>query len=153
MLLQCIYKILYSLFFQRKQKRTGKGAMGSKPTLAGEYAFQGQTSNLTCGCGQSFSNNSQLFFHQTKFDHFTDYCALCDKKYSSIPKLKRHIESLHAGSEYYCLVCTRKFNRIDNLKAHERMVHGIIKCRSCGAVFNTREDLKKHLFDVHGSRK
>ena len=148
-----LQKILLFIL-QKKQKRTPtKMATGATPLLARKYSYFDQNQNLNCACGQNFSNSAQLFFHQTKFDHFTDYCTLCEKKFSSVPKLKRHIESLHAGSEYYCGLCGRKFNRIDNLKAHERMVHGISKCRTCAAVFDNNIDLKKHLLDAHGSRK
>ena len=143
----------FLLFLQARFGRTPtKIAMGIKPIKTPRENPEGNLKS-DCSCGLSFANSSQLFFHQTKFDHFVDYCALCDKKYSSVAKLKRHIESLHAGSEFYCEVCGRKFNRIDNLKAHEHLVHGINKCRACAAVFQTKPELKLHLIEIHGSRK
>ena len=144
------------LFLQARFKSPYmKIAMGVKPIKSASNTPREnpeRTVDLGCSCGLTFANSSQLFFHQTKFDHFTNYCVLCDKTYSSVPKLKRHIESLHAGSEFTCDLCNRKFNRIDNLRAHEQCVHGFFKCGTCAAMFLSKPELKLHLIEVHGKK-
>ena len=76
------------------------------------------TTSVQCeysGCDQEFSSAEALFQHQVDVGHLGITCHLCTREYSSIGKLKRHIETVHSDAKNYaCMLCSSAFNRQDN---------------------------------------
>ena len=72
-------------------------------------------------------------------------CDICQKEFSKINCLKRHIRYNHGkdGGEK-CQFCSREFPNMSNCKRHEDVVHKGIKkyiCETCDDSFTTRYHL------------
>ncbi len=101
------------------------------------------------GCLQEFSNAQGLFNHQLMTQHINDYCCLCDKTFSARSKLRRHIDSVHAGKNHGCWFCDKFYNREDHLMEHILRSHGLAACKDCKATFPEKEMLKNHRAQAH----
>ncbi|XP_055870200.1 zinc finger protein 107-like [Biomphalaria glabrata] len=74
-------------------------------------------------------------------------CALCQKHFISLSRLKRHL-LIHSGERpYKCKVCSKSFNQSSTLKRHH-LIHGIhqktYKSKTCRISFSTSSKLKSH---------
>ena len=66
-------------------------------------------------------------------------CAFCDKHFTSIIKLNRHVSMNHESKKHKCDQCEKSFNKLNNLKRHKLTVHeGVkdFKCIYCTQVFS-----------------
>ena len=50
-------------------------------------------------------------------------CSMCEKMFSTVQCLKRHIDSIHATKKFRCKICCKEFGRKDNIMAHIRKLH------------------------------
>ena len=76
-------------------------------------------------------------------------CKMCDKTFSKIKDLKRHITRLHNNfDEYPCDSCGKIFNIESNLKKHISSVHEMKKdeCVYCGLLF---KKVNEHIKNSH----
>ena len=57
-------------------------------------------------------------------------CNICDLRYSSKSKLKRHVNSKHLEIKFPCHECGKKFSDADSVKRHIDSVHKriVFKC-------------------------
>lgn len=53
----------------------------------------------------------------------TNVCDTCDKRFSTVGNLMRHLRSVHSSKAYQCSTCIKISNRKDILRAHERRMH------------------------------
>ena len=80
-------------------------------------------------------------------------CEFCEKSYSRIDSLKRHILTVHEGSkDHKCEFCGKAFGVAEKLKSHILTVHEKrrdYKCEFCGEAFGVAGSLKRHILTVH----
>ncbi|XP_055305996.1 zinc finger protein 2-like isoform X2 [Sitodiplosis mosellana] len=81
-------------------------------------------------------------------------CVFCDKTFSSLKMLRRHIQIVHkqvrleSRSEHLCELCGKKYNAKWNLQLHKRFVHfegGPVKCPKCPKMFKCQPYLDIHI--------
>lgn len=113
-------------------------------------------------CGLALSRPSALS-HHLKIVHNIDLnakkvtarnvvhkCEECGKVYASLGGLHTHKISAHSGKMYTCEECGRKFNHPKNLASHSiRHKERHIKCTKCKATFYLKNELNKHINQVH----
>ena len=77
-------------------------------------------------------------------------CEICGKTKTSLKALNRHKSSVHVEGE--CPICKKKMAQV-NLKPHiERHSKLFAVCELCG-VSVVKQDLRRHMFNVHTVRK
>jgi hypothetical protein len=111
------------------------------------------------GLSNHMKNEHNIFIEVlSKYDKFTDKennkkCVSCDKIYSSISKLKRHIDIIHYNSEKVnCNLCNLELNSKDSLRSHIKLVHekaNVVKCKLCEKTFVSNGSLTLHIKNVH----
>ena len=142
-----------------KNRRTPVGSparRGSNNALPNPGIIGSYPEDLTCGCGKSFPDICQLYYHQLDLQHFkTKRCLLCEKDFSKMSNFKRHNESYHSlkRTQHACGLCNKTFLRFDNLQEHQLKKHSLIVCRSCDVTCESRQELKMHVKLVHRNAK
>ncbi|XP_034671135.1 zinc finger protein 765 [Drosophila subobscura] len=124
------------------------------------------TAKYTCSiakCGATFKRLDQLdrheFHHTGKKKHACSFEG-CDKIYSIVTHLKRHIRSTHERTEdaaqknVKCSVleCTKMFTSDSNMQRHVREAHDSPReypCGHCPAKFSQKLKLKRHEIREH----
>jgi DNA-directed RNA polymerase subunit RPC12/RpoP len=74
-------------------------------------------------------------------------CEKCDKTFSDVRYLAKHMR-VHTGSQpYLCKTCGKKFSRSDNLATHMRIHTGSqpYLCKTCGKKFSDASNLATHI--------
>ena len=72
-----------------------------------------------CGmCSKDFPLEYMRDDHQQSHTERVVYCNFCNKRYSLVQSLRRHIKSLHNKASYACQHCDKQYNRADVLKNH-----------------------------------
>ena len=106
---------------------------------------------LTESCGANFSSVMLLLSHEYENNHLDDHCCACDKKFTEVKNLRRHIKSLYLLEQYVCQQCPKvhSFNRRDNFFVHQLRFRGKVLCEHCGAGFTDLKDLKDHVTSRH----
>ena len=83
---------------------------------------------------------------RTSFGIFV--CQHCEKHYSRVSSLSRHIASSHCqqNNKHKCTDCDQTFARHDNLKRHRRRRHSraSLACVHCGCKFPSTHGLQHH---------
>ena len=81
-------------------------------------------------------------------------CDRCDFVCNDKGNLKRHLRTMHSGTEgprFQCDLCEFVFNDSSNLQRHKRTIHDVnYPCDHCGITCSTQFSLKKHMKDDHG---
>ena len=84
-------------------------------------------------------------------------CPKCDKKFSSVGNLNKHIKSVHNNiRNYKCDLCEYSCSLKSNLDRHIESVHYKIKnykCDICEYSCSTKSDLDKHIKQIHNKIK
>ena len=100
-------------------------------------------------------------------------CSKCDKTFSQMIGLKKHIESFHEGIRYNCEKCEKSFTKKHNLNVHIQAIHKEKKsedlpkdqikkkkkkiknllCLLCDKTFSKSSNLKVHTESVHEEKK
>ena len=98
----------------------------------------------------------------TQTDEFTFYpCELCSEKFVNLEDLKRHrLEHSKNGDVYKCQHCDKIYSRLYHLRRHIGIAHpkfglpkailNIAKCEDCGFEFTRRDHLRRHMLTKHG---
>uniref|UniRef100_A0A0P4W669 C2H2-type domain-containing protein n=1 Tax=Scylla olivacea TaxID=85551 RepID=A0A0P4W669_SCYOL len=77
-------------------------------------------------------------------------CSKCGRQYASAGGLHNHFLAAHSGRVYKCGQCDRIFSHPRNLASHQvRHKDRRVCCPRCPAKFFLREELHKHLNQVH----
>ena len=86
-------------------------------------------------------------------------CNSCDKKYSVLKTLQRHVREYHLN-KYTCDSCNVEFGRKENLNRHiasqicfvtDELENLTFKCKKCKKLFLTQEKLNNH--EIHNCTK
>lgn len=84
-------------------------------------------------------------------------CALCDRKFSTKTRIKKHLEEmhLHTKTKPVCKVCGKMFNSVAVLRSHTISRHQSPKfiCNECGKQFPFKTTLAIHMEAVHTQSK
>ncbi len=75
-------------------------------------------------------------------------CTMCEKSYSYMAGLRRHLRMTHSGERpYKCDVCAMGFTQSTDLKRHFRIHTGEkpYKCSTCGKAFTQSGTLTVHM--------
>jgi uncharacterized Zn-finger protein len=78
-------------------------------------------------------------------------CEICNKRLASMRILKRHMSTIHFGTDQSCVVCGLPFKRIDNMMRHYRRYHTRVRinCEICKKLMASMGILKRHMATVH----
>jgi len=81
----------------------------------------------------------------------------CDKKFSNISKVKRHLQYYHFSMKPYpCTECEEKFSNTTLMRTHRQDVHGLgadLQCETCGEKFFSQSKLDNHVYLKHSTEK
>ena len=137
-------------FFQRKPKSDPLVEISPREAAGTRKVWRAEDENICPLCYTTFKDSLSLFCHQLANKHFTLYCCLCQRCYSSNDKMKRHVESVHSkNAGFKCWMCDKMYCRSDVLTAHQMSVHGVVTCRRCNATFPSKDMLKAHMQEYH----
>ena len=136
--------------FQRRSKSELLVGISTTETGGTRKVWRAEDENMCPLCDTTFQDSLSLFYHQLANKHFTLYCCLCQRCYSSNDKMKRHVESVHSkNAGFKCWMCDKMYCRSDVLVTHQMSVHGLVTCRRCNATFRSKDMLKAHMQEWH----
>ena len=106
-------------------------------------------------------NNQQLDNNYTK----ESFCKSCEKPFSSIVALNRHIREHHKGlkrkkkdlpdisaiKKHRCHTCKKRFTNVNSLRVHRKRKHSsqVHRCSVCHRSYGVLNDLLRH-YKTHG---
>lgn len=100
-------------------------------------------------CGKSFLKLHKLRLHMTTHEQTTVKpfsCTQCEKSFSEIEYLKRHMLRHSGRKDHVCTVCPARFTFKSGLTSH-LLTHSTVKsfsCDKCSAKFNKLQTLRTH---------
>ena len=101
---------------------------------------------------QPYLNDHLKHVHSnnTKGSHV---CNQCDYSTNSLKYLRGHQFRVHSGCRHVCQYCQKAFTLVPNLKRHIELVHSEVKkrftCSECSKAFSTKANLKEHFNSIH----
>jgi len=91
--------------------------------------------------------------HLLRAPYVTRTCKYCEKEFSHLQSVEKHIKSVHKKiKDQKCGSCGKAFSHPEILRKHVRNVHeglGKISCNFCGNTYNNNTSLKTHIKHVH----
>ena len=113
---------------------------------------KGATVNKCTACDKTFQTNHGLENHMDA-KHSIHQCILCDKMCASETELVRHhTQCLQQGiNTVTCPKCSNNFTSF-GLRRHKQQCHGKApeyECSDCGKTGRSKEEIKKHISEVH----
>ncbi len=85
-------------------------------------------------------------------DRKTNYCVMCEKRFSNSWTLKRHMRVHQGDMPYSCPVCGKGFMDNWNLQNHVNVTHNKkkdFKCPLCNAAYGYKRPLQLHMRSKH----
>ena len=79
-------------------------------------------------------------------------CKLCHKVFCNTPAYDKHKQGMHEGIVTKCKVCDKTFSFRENMLRHLRQVHTDLKpfgCKQCKRYFGDSSNLQRHIRMVH----
>ncbi|XP_055334139.1 zinc finger protein ZFP2-like [Paramacrobiotus metropolitanus] len=108
-----------------------------------EYLKYEARLTLPCDqCEKRFWNPAHLATHKT-CAHESVSCLVCAKPFTSSFQLHAHVEKEHT-SGLICVVCQKSYPTYAGLYKHARKHKEVHICRTCGAVFRSKDNLVQH---------
>lgn len=112
-------------------------------------------------CDRVFKSKPSLITHiqtlHSTGERDSIKCTLCDKVYTNIRNMKRHIEVFHEKKGVFrCDMCPKVYTSNQSLRRHSRYTHTTenieqYSCNFCGKVITGRENFDNHLQFNHQS--
>lgn len=101
-------------------------------------------------CGANFRRNAHLILHA---ETHRLICKFCEREFSKIRKLERHINKRHfSETAYVCQTCGKILASKKGLKEHLKLLHIKEKahlCALCDEKFVSRYKLNYHISKMH----
>ena len=117
--------------------------------ILGEHVKLFQCSNCDCKTGLKRYLKSHILikFMAGGLDIKMHKCNNCHFKTGKIEDLNKHIREVHDGKQnWLCDICNISFKSKKALRNHEYTNH---KSYSCGFKTGLKDDLNKHVHEVH----
>lgn len=76
-------------------------------------------------------------------------CPVCDKALISLNGYVKHLKKHDPPGGYHCNYCDERFCLEEHLKKHKDEKHKILACQICLQTFETPQDYRNHIKDVH----
>ncbi|XP_045456943.1 zinc finger protein 664-like [Melitaea cinxia] len=112
--------------------------------------------NFVCNiCDAGFVNRKRLIVHQEKHKTGIFQCEICLEEFSTLPKKKLHIKSIHKPVKFRnkCGYCNETFKDYHQKLKHLTVVHQVeqhaYKCEACDRVYRTRKSFRVHIQRDH----
>uniref|UniRef100_A0A1B6K7H6 C2H2-type domain-containing protein n=1 Tax=Homalodisca liturata TaxID=320908 RepID=A0A1B6K7H6_9HEMI len=110
-------------------------------------------------CQKLFLGPERLKIHiraaHLDFDeHYGCACSTCDKRFSNIHNLKKHLKT-HDAAGFLCKICGELFKGKGSRSRHMLRVHskpGQFVCKTCNEQFDLEENLVIHRRRFHSNR-
>ena len=97
----------------------------------------------------------ELLVHSINDQESENVCKICQKKFSSHSKMKRHVKSIHVASkDHVCNTCGKGFALKEKLTKHAK-IHSTEKshrCNVCGKAFKQFCNLRQHVDHCKGRK-
>jgi uncharacterized Zn-finger protein len=90
-------------------------------------------------CGKSFKSKRELDVHMRIHMDPQFVCAECDKKFTFIGNLRKHMLTHTGARPYECAECGKRFSQSSNLKVHEHRFHAGKQLVECDEVAHVSE--------------
>ena len=139
-----------------------KGYKSQKSMKVHFKTHTGQTRGL-CGIGGcTFGHNDFGVIQAHQYEiHGPQYgkcniCPVCNRKFSNIRTLDRHLRNVHEDKTLKCPVCGKNYKSRPNMERHISVEHkgaDKIVCHLCGNYFTSVDSLANHLFKAHPEDK
>ena len=139
-----------------------KGYKSQKSMKVHFKTHTGQTRGL-CGIGGcTFGHNDFGVIQAHQYEvHGPQYgkcniCPVCNRKFSNIRTLDRHVRNVHEDKTLKCPVCGKKYKSRPNMERHISVEHkgaDKIVCHLCGNYFTSVDSLANHLSKAHPEDK
>ena len=103
-------------------------------------------------CNKKYSTNGDLERHIDEI-HVEVECVFCSKSFQNKKKLKGHVNNCikNGTAKVSCNNCSQTYTRY-GMERHRNQCHKStrnFKCKECGLLANTENDLKKHMNNEH----
>ena len=100
-------------------------------------------------CSQTFETEMGFLLHIKTHGDLGDHpyqCFLCDKQFSHVSHLTRHVLSHPEDRQFSCVECGKNFTRKGHMTRHMAMHSGCrpYVCSDCGKDFAHRTHLRRH---------
>ena len=110
------------------------------------------TGHKCTACNKKYSTNEDLERHMDEM-HVEVECVFCSKSFQTKKKLKGHVNNCieNGTAKFSCNNCSQIFTRY-GIERHQNQCHKStrnFKCKDCGMLANTENELKKHMYNEH----
>ena len=98
-------------------------------------------------CYKPFAEKHQLTAHLVQHGGAGVSCDVCEKKFTTMFAVKRHMAAVHESAKYSCMICSTLFADKDALKEHVAALHNQeyrYVCDFCGVKYRWRASLARH---------
>ncbi|XP_066541773.1 zinc finger protein 423 isoform X3 [Hoplias malabaricus] len=108
---------------------------------------------------EDFDSQESLLQHLTI--HYTTtstqyVCESCDKQFSSVDDLQKHLLDMHTFVLYHCTLCQEVFDSKVSIQVHLAVKHSnekkMYRCTACAWDFRKESDLQTHVKHTHLSQ-
>uniref|UniRef100_A0AAY5ENA3 Zinc finger protein 423 n=2 Tax=Electrophorus electricus TaxID=8005 RepID=A0AAY5ENA3_ELEEL len=108
---------------------------------------------------EDFDSQESLLQHLTV--HYTTtstqyVCESCDKQFSSVDDLQKHLLDMHTFVLYHCTLCQEVFDSKVSIQVHLAVKHSnekkMYRCTACAWDFRKESDLQTHVKHSHLSQ-
>ncbi|XP_046720137.1 zinc finger protein 423 isoform X4 [Silurus meridionalis] len=108
---------------------------------------------------EDFDSQESLLQHLTI--HYTTtstqyVCESCDKQFSSVDDLQKHLLDMHTFVLYHCTLCQEVFDSKVSIQVHLAVKHSnekkMYRCTACAWDFRKESDLQMHVKHSHLSQ-
>lgn len=108
-------------------------------------------------CGKMISKNNIMVHMATHKQTKARFpCIHCDKDFTDLNNLKKHVNTHTRDLIYPCDICGKTFDRTDTLGKHRKIMHSDERnhiCSVCGKGYALKQSLTQHMKSAHSNVK